>query len=99
MKLYFLESDRRIAKKKTHVKKRTSSPVFNEAFALEIPPQAKLENIKLDFRVVNWERDSPSKVVGHVIIGCAGNEQARQQWKTAIENPRKQVAEWHTIFA
>ncbi|VDD81503.1 unnamed protein product [Mesocestoides corti] len=99
VKLYFVENDRRIAKKKTHVKKRTSNPVFNEAFALEIPLHVKLENIKLDFRMVNWERDSPSKVVGHVIIGYGGNKQAREHWKTAIENPRKQVAEWHNILA
>ena len=94
-----MENGRRLAKKKTHVKKRTSNPVFNEAFALEIPPNTKLEDIKLDFRMVNWERDSPSKVIGHVILGCCGNEQARQHWSTAIENPRKQVAEWHNILA
>nr|CDS27420.1 synaptotagmin [Hymenolepis microstoma] len=99
VKLYFLENNRRIAKKKTHVKKRTSNPVFNEAFALDIPPNAKLEDIKLDFRVVNWERDSPSKVIGHVILGYSGNDRARQHWKTAIENPRKQVAEWHNMLA
>ncbi|VUZ57274.1 unnamed protein product [Hymenolepis diminuta] len=99
VKLYLLENDRRIAKKKTHVKKRTSNPVFNEAFALDIPLNAKLEDIKLDFRMVNWERDSPSKVVGHVILGYSGSDRARQHWKRAIENPRKQVAEWHNILA
>lgn len=99
MKLYFMENDRRIAKKKTHVKKRTSNPVFNEAFALEVPPNAKLEDIRLEFRLVNWERDSPSRVIGRVTIGCCGNERAKEHWKRAIENPRKQVAEWHTILA
>ncbi|KAM7536945.1 hypothetical protein Aperf_G00000077186 [Anoplocephala perfoliata] len=99
VKLYFMENDKRIAKRKTHVKRRTSNPVFNEAFALDIPPNTKLENIRLDFRMVNWERDSPSKVVGHVILGSSGNDRARQHWKTAIENPRKQVAEWHNILA
>ncbi|VDM33597.1 unnamed protein product [Hydatigera taeniaeformis] len=98
VKLYFMENDRRIAKKKTHVKKRTSNPVFNEAFALEIPPNAKLEDIRLEFRLVNWERDSPSRVIGRVTIGCRGNDKAKEHWSKAIENPRKQVAEWHTIL-
>ncbi|VDK83112.1 unnamed protein product [Dibothriocephalus latus] len=99
VKIYFMEGNRRIAKKKTHVKKRTSAPVFNEAFALEIPQQAKLENLRLHFRVVNWERDTPSKVIGHVNISAQASDAARQQWKTAIETPRRQVAEWHPILA
>lgn len=33
----FLIQGQRIAKKKTHVKKRTLSPVFNESFAFDIP--------------------------------------------------------------
>jgi hypothetical protein len=35
--LLFLPQGQRIAKKKTHVKKRTLSPVFNESFAFDIP--------------------------------------------------------------
>lgn len=37
VKIYLLYNSQRIAKKKTHVKKRTLSPVFNESFAFDIP--------------------------------------------------------------
>lgn len=37
VKIYLLMDGKRIAKKKTHVKKRTLSPVFNESFAFDIP--------------------------------------------------------------
>lgn len=37
VKIYLLFNGQRIAKKKTHVKKRTLSPVFNESFAFDIP--------------------------------------------------------------
>lgn len=37
VKIYLLYNGQRIAKKKTHVKKRTLSPVFNESFAFDIP--------------------------------------------------------------
>lgn len=37
VKIYLLCNGQRIAKKKTHVKKRTLSPVFNESFAFDIP--------------------------------------------------------------
>lgn len=37
VKIYLLYNGQRIAKKKTHIKKRTLSPVFNESFAFDIP--------------------------------------------------------------
>lgn len=37
VKIYLLYNGQRIAKKKTHVKKRTLSPVFNESFAFDVP--------------------------------------------------------------
>lgn len=37
VKMYLLYNGQRIAKKKTHVKKRTLNPVFNESFVFDIP--------------------------------------------------------------
>lgn len=37
VKIYVIYNGQRIHKKKTHIKKRTLSPVFNESFAFDIP--------------------------------------------------------------
>ncbi|XP_046400099.1 synaptotagmin-11 isoform X1 [Ischnura elegans] len=37
VKIYLVYNGQRIAKKKTHVKKRTLNPVFNESFVFDIP--------------------------------------------------------------
>jgi len=37
VKIYLLLNGQRIAKKKTHVKKRTQNPSFNESFLFELP--------------------------------------------------------------
>ncbi|KAG8225387.1 hypothetical protein J437_LFUL016812 [Ladona fulva] len=37
VKIYLVYNGQRIAKKKTHVKKRTLNPVFNESFGFDIP--------------------------------------------------------------
>lgn len=42
VKIYLLYNGQRISKKKTHVKKRTLSPVFNESFAFDIPTTAEV---------------------------------------------------------
>lgn len=37
MKIYLNFNGQRIAKKKTHIKKRTLNPVFNESFIFDLP--------------------------------------------------------------
>ena len=37
VKIYLLYNNQRISKKKTHVKKRTLNPVFNESFVFDLP--------------------------------------------------------------
>ncbi|CAG0922854.1 unnamed protein product [Notodromas monacha] len=43
VKIYLLYKNQRIAKKKTHVKKRTLNPVFNESFAFDLPNPSALK--------------------------------------------------------
>ncbi|KAL7032688.1 hypothetical protein ACKWTF_007383 [Chironomus riparius] len=57
VKLYMIYNGQRIAKKKTHVKKRTLSPVFNESFAFDIPfneagAGQTLEGVSLELMVI-----------------------------------------------
>merc|ERR1712062_316739 len=37
VKIYLMYNGQRISKKKTHVKKRTLNPVFNESFVFDLP--------------------------------------------------------------
>ena len=63
MKIYLLYNDQRIAKKKTHVKKRTLNPVFNESFVFELPHlEEGLKNISLEFALLDWDRVTKNEV-------------------------------------
>ena len=53
VKIYLLYNGQRIAKKKTHVKKRTLNPVFNESFLFDVPYNEGLQNISLEFLVLD----------------------------------------------
>lgn len=70
VKIYLLCNGQRIAKKKTHVKKRTLSPVFNESFAFDIPTNeavgTSLENISLELMLLDWDRVTKNEV--HYIL-------------------------------
>lgn len=64
VKMYLLYNGQRIAKKKTHVKKRTLNPVFNESFVFEVPaaPNAALDHVSLELLVLDWDRVTKNEV-------------------------------------
>lgn len=71
VKIYLLYNGQRIAKKKTHVKKRTLSPVFNESFVFDIPTTGDgLANVSLEFLLLDWDRVTKNEVcmVGVLVL-------------------------------
>ena len=106
-----LYNGQRIAKKKTHVKKRTLNPVYNESFLFDVPCNEGLQNISLEFLVLDWDRMTKNEVIGRLELGSAltpkastppGGEQLNpnpgvHHWSEVINCPRKQIAEWHKL--
>ena len=98
VKIYLLYNGQRIAKKKTHVKKRTLNPVFNESFLFDVPYNEGLQNISLEFLVLDWDRMTKNEVVGRLEIGGARTRGPQQHhWNEVMNCPRKQIAEWHKL--
>ncbi|KAL0128010.1 hypothetical protein PUN28_003331 [Cardiocondyla obscurior] len=99
VKIYLLYNQQRIAKKKTHVKKRTLSPVFNESFVFDIPNGADgLNNVSLEFMLLDWDRVTKNEVIGRLEFGgpkCQGS--AVNHWKEVCSSPRRQIADWHKL--
>ena len=97
VKIYLLYSGQRIAKKKTHVKKRTLHPVFNESFVFDVPYNEGLQNISLEFLVLDWDRVAKNEVIGRMEIGAQTDGLEKQHWQDVMACPRKQIAEWHKM--
>ncbi|XP_022900571.1 synaptotagmin-4 isoform X2 [Onthophagus taurus] len=99
VKIYLLYNGLRIAKKKTHVKKRTLCPVFNESFVFEIPAGGEgLENVSLEFLLLDWDRVTKNEVIGRLELGgskCTGT--ALHHWNEVCNSPRRQIADWHKL--
>lgn len=97
IKVYLLYNNQRIAKKKTHVKKRTLNPVYNESFLFDVPYNEGLANISLEFLVLDWDRMTKNEVVGRLEIGSKASSQEIHHWNEVMNCPRKQIAEWHKL--
>ncbi|XP_063990811.1 synaptotagmin-4 [Diachasmimorpha longicaudata] len=99
VKIYLLYNSQRIAKKKTHIKKRTLSPVFNESFGFDIPNGTDgLANVSLEFMLLDWDRVTKNEVIGRLELGgtkCQGS--ALTHWNEVCSSPRRQIADWHKL--
>lgn len=100
VKIYLLHKDQRISKKKTHVKKRTLNPVFNESFVFDLPrtDNGIVADIQLEFALLDWDRVTKNEVIGRLSLGgpkCEGS--ALHHWKEIQASPRRQIAEWHKL--
>lgn len=99
VKIYLLYNNQRISKKKTHVKKRTLNPVFNESFVFDLPrSESGLAKVQLEFMLLDWDRVTKNEVIGRLELGgegCDGPELAH--WKEIQASPRRQIAEWHKL--
>ncbi|XP_024061269.1 synaptotagmin-11 isoform X3 [Terrapene carolina triunguis] len=88
---------KRIAKKKTHVKKCTLNPIFNESFIYDIPVDL-LPDISIEFLVIDFDRTTKNEVVGRLILGAHSiTTGGVEHWREVCENPRKQIAKWHSL--
>ncbi|XP_026676658.1 synaptotagmin-11-like [Diaphorina citri] len=63
VKVYLLYKGQRVAKKKTHVKKRTLNPVYNESFVFEVPAD-NLDSVSLELLLLDWDRVTKNEVNG-----------------------------------
>ena len=71
VKIYLLHKDQRISKKKTHVKKRTLNPVFNESFVFDLPrTENGLADVQLEFALLDWDRVTKNEVRNWIYFFC-----------------------------
>ncbi|XP_069885349.1 synaptotagmin-4 isoform X2 [Dipodomys merriami] len=96
VKVNLYHAKKRISKKKTHVKKCTPNAVFNELFVFDIPCES-LEEISVEFLVLDSERGSRNEVIGRLVLGAAAEGTGGEHWKEISDFPRRQIAKWHIL--
>jgi len=101
VKIYLHHNGQRIAKKKTHIKKRSLNPVYNESFVFDLPSsEGDISSTQLEFLVLDWDRVTRNEVIGRLSMGgpgCVGS--AQHHWEEIQSYPRRQIAMWHKLTA
>ncbi|XP_043520333.1 synaptotagmin-5 isoform X2 [Frieseomelitta varia] len=105
VKVNLLCGEKRVKKKKTAVRKATTSPVWNEAMSFNVPANY-LASSAIEVCVMDSSNEfiGGNVIVGSCIVGPAtgvirgaeGN-QGREHWLHMTQSPRKTIDMWHTL--
>lgn len=97
VKVYLLQDNRKISKKKTAVKRDDTNPVFNEAMIFSVPAIV-LQDLSLRVTVAECTDDGRTENIGHVIIGPAVSGMGMTHWNQMLATLRKPVSMWHPVL-
>ena len=101
IKVYMLVNGQKIAKQKTHVKRKCHDAVFNESFSFKLPSfnndleagrAPQLDSVTFKLLVLNHDGVTRNEVVGQCDIDVDSIQMAQVRGA-----PGKQIAEWYTI--
>lgn len=78
--------------------RRSSSPVYNEAFVFHTPLE-RIKDTDIIVSVMTTGHNSSSpKMLGKVVVGPeSGNNFGRKHWEAMLTSPRKPTAQWHIL--
>uniref|UniRef100_A0A1I8GBT6 C2 domain-containing protein n=1 Tax=Macrostomum lignano TaxID=282301 RepID=A0A1I8GBT6_9PLAT len=96
VKVHLIQNGKRLAKKKTSVKKNESQPTYNEAMIFNVS-QTSLSAVQLRITVAEIRHDGRLASIGHVIIGSQTGGTELTHWQQMVTSLRKPVAMWHHL--
>ncbi|XP_018579545.1 synaptotagmin-12 [Anoplophora glabripennis] len=99
VKVYLMQHDKKINKKKTSTKKGERSPIFNEAMMFSVPAHT-LSTIQLRLTVAESSTEDNNVSgypIGHVIVGAQASGRSLSHWNQMLTALRRPVAMWHTL--
>lgn len=98
VKVNLYQGKKRICKKKTHVKKCSPNPVFNELFVFDLPSEEDLRDVSVELLLMDSHTSQNTKpVLGRLILGTYSAGTPGEHWREICEHPRRQIAKWHAM--
>ncbi|KAI5613017.1 rabphilin-3A isoform X2 [Silurus asotus] len=85
------------AKNKTHIKKKTLNPEFNEEFSYEIK-HAELAKKTLDISVWDYDIGKSNDYIGGCQLGITSKGERLKHWYECLKNKDKRIERWHTLL-
>ncbi|KAG5839892.1 hypothetical protein ANANG_G00209940 [Anguilla anguilla] len=100
VKLALKHQATKLRKKQTRRVKHKMNPVWNEMLMLEVPREL-LARSSLELEVLNQAGGvgGQASTMGRCQLGLQAPATGLQHWQQMLDNPRKQIAMWHPLYA
>ncbi|CAG0897974.1 unnamed protein product [Darwinula stevensoni] len=96
VKVYLLQSGKKVQKKKTSTKKNDPAPVYNEAMIFSVP-HSTLHITSLRLVLLDAKEEGNEGILGLVVLGPKATGRAYSHWNQMMTSLRKPIAMWHPI--
>ncbi|XP_048827758.1 synaptotagmin-4 [Brienomyrus brachyistius] len=97
VKVNLYHGKKRVCKKKSHVKKSSPNPVFNELFVFDIPSEKGLQDTSVELLLQDSEGNGQNPVIGRLLLGTTSPGTPGEHWREICDHPRRQIAKWHAL--
>lgn len=100
VKVNMYHGKKRVCKKKTHVKKCSPNPVFNELFVFDLPSDEGLRDTSVELLLMDSDSGnsrSSNTVLGRLVLGTSAAGTPGEHWREICDHPRRQIAKWHGL--
>ncbi|XP_077598770.1 synaptotagmin-4 [Stigmatopora nigra] len=100
VKVNLYHGKKRVCKKKTHVKKCSPNPVFNDLFTFDLPSDEGLRDTSVELLLMDSDVGKtrcPKPVLARLLMGTTAPGTAGEHWLEICEHPRRQIAKWHAM--
>ncbi|XP_017112738.1 uncharacterized protein LOC108136227 isoform X2 [Drosophila elegans] len=96
VKVYLMDNDRKVLKKRTSLKRKDRSPIFNESMIFSVPPPS-LTTTQLRVTVFGVTAAGGVMALGHIVAGSCAVGKGLRHWHQMLSSLRKPVAMWHVL--
>ncbi|XP_068612242.1 synaptotagmin-4 [Brachionichthys hirsutus] len=100
VKVNMYHGKKRVSKKKTHVKKCSPNPVFNELFVFDLSSNEGLRDTSVELLLMDSDTGntrSSNTVIGRLVLGTSAAGTPGEHWREICDHPRRQIAKWHGL--
>ncbi|XP_048765538.2 synaptotagmin-6-like isoform X2 [Ostrea edulis] len=97
VRISLIVDGKKVKRKKTSVKRSTTSPVWNEALTFNISSDM-LPKCNLEVTVLDHDLIGHGEFVGRCIIGPSRPEGEGKHWNDMLNNHRKSMAMWQHLY-
>ena len=81
----------------TNTVRKTSTPVYNEAFVFHVPFE-RVKDSHITISIITTLEDKREKTIGKLTIGSHSEANlGRKHWEAMLLSPRRPIAQWHTV--